>query len=165
MYALNVGFLGATDDVVINELPRSTWKVTARLGPDSLTVPVDSRPQNATLTLWLDIGDRPKDRLARTMGMCHNFITPQVMGRKWAWSKEVLERSLDDEGDCKIMLGEKCVNALERHYLKEGQRVYYDDEKRCMVTNNTIPDECEGMLQEAYSAGRFCNSFLLVLFG
>jgi hypothetical protein len=162
MYGLNVDVLGAGPDVVINEYHSTTWQVTARIGPESLTGPVNSTSQNVTTTLWFDTGDKPQERLGGTMGMCHNVITPQVGGR-WAWSKEVLERSLDDEGDCKNMLGEECVKALESHYLIEGRKVYDDDEQDCRVANNTIPQECEGMLEEAVSFGMFLL-FLLFFF-
>lgn len=68
------------------------------------------------------------------------------------FSKEVLQRSLDDQGDCKVMLGEQCADALKLHFLRES--VAYIRAGGCpgdgtVVQNRTVPWECAGLVGNA----------------
>jgi hypothetical protein len=86
------------------------------------------------------------------MSTCHSFVQAHDPDHGYRWAKEVLERSLEDSGDCKIMLGDDCVNALVRHYRHEG----YTNQSRsgdCSKANFTVPAECAGMV-EPYSMSR-----------
>ncbi|KAL5377621.1 hypothetical protein DPSP01_009676 [Paraphaeosphaeria sporulosa] len=65
------------------------------------------------------------------------------------FSKEVLQRSLGDEGDCKVMLGEQCADALKLHFLRES--VAYIRAGACpgdgkVKQNRTVPFECAGLV-------------------
>jgi hypothetical protein len=67
---------------------------------------------------------------------------------KYFFSKEVLQRGLDDHGDCTIMLGEQCANALKVHFLRES--VNYIRAGGCpgdgkVEQNTTMPWECAGL--------------------
>ncbi|KAF2020565.1 hypothetical protein BU24DRAFT_3052 [Aaosphaeria arxii CBS 175.79] len=92
----------------------------------------------------------------------------------FAFSEKVLRRSLEDKGDCKTMLGEKCVEALERQYHDYG--VVAMKTFSCMkpIFNTTIPKECsnelvngqEGWLGSLFRTGEFriftsCSKFAI----
>lgn len=74
------------------------------------------------------------------------------------FSRKVMERSLEDKGDCKTMLGEACVEALKRHYVNEGRQ--YMEKGGCasedddlaglsdVQWNRTIPEECRSLQNE-----------------
>jgi hypothetical protein len=78
------------------------------------------------------------------MGVCHALIPAQDPARAFRWTKAVLERSLKDNGDCKTMLSEKCVDALKQHYREQAFEHQMD--KGCDNTNVTVPKECAGMM-------------------
>jgi hypothetical protein len=78
--------------------------------------------------------------------MCHQYIQAydDRLGG-FRWKKEVLERSLTDNGDCKTMLGNECVDALVRHYKR--QALDQLSVGGCDGTNYTAPPECGDMLE------------------
>jgi hypothetical protein len=89
-------------------------------------------------TLLLDTVDSNVTR----MGMCHQYIQAYDDRQGgFRWKKEVLERSLNDNGDCKTMLGNECVDALTRHYKR--QAMIQLSQGDCAGTNYTMPTECE----------------------
>jgi hypothetical protein len=106
-----------------------------------------SRPEISTQpdyqqTLLLDTVDSNATR----MGMCHQYIQAyDARQGGYRWKKEVLKRSLTDNGDCKTMLGNECVDALARHYKR--QAINQLSEGSCFGTNNTVPTECGEMLE------------------
>lgn len=58
------------------------------------------------------------------------------------FSRDVIERSVNDKGDCKIMLGEDCVAGLKRHYLTMA----LNSTLRDCARNYTVPQECMGLI-------------------
>lgn len=83
------------------------------------------------------------------MSTCHSFVQAHDPDLGYSWTKEVLERSLEDSGNCKTMLGNDCVDALKRQYQQEA----YTNQSRsgnCSKANFTVPAQCAGMV-EPYS--------------
>jgi hypothetical protein len=59
----------------------------------------------------------------------------------------VLKRSVNDDGDCKTMLGEECVSALENHYRREATEIM--TRGRCpegSEWNITVPFQCASLI-------------------
>lgn len=76
------------------------------------------------------------------MGMCEESTWTHLLG-EYKFSKEVLERSVNDNGDCKTMLGEECVEALRIHYTESA--TYGMTRGRCpsgLDWNTTVPRQC-----------------------
>lgn len=75
---------------------------------------------------------------------------------KWFFTREVLERSLDDKGDCKVMLGEECVQELKEQYLRKArtsmewglcQGTYAKPpEPEIIPWDWSVPEACRGLV-------------------
>jgi hypothetical protein len=144
MTALNLEFLGdpADRDVIIQEDSSRTWQISANLQP---VLGEQQSPNTTQTTLWLDTGSTDTTRLGQIMGMCHNVV-PLQRGGNLTWSKEVLKRSLEDNGDCTTLVSEKCISALTQHYTTQANILRLDG-TGCTKTNNTVPRECDGMVE------------------
>ncbi|USP82131.1 hypothetical protein yc1106_09405 [Curvularia clavata] len=109
---------------------------------------------NTTAVNFAYLGnDDDMGRLGDHIGLCHNYVPLQDhRSGNLTWSREVLERSQQDNGEFKTMLGEECVAALERWYTGQGPSVWSTDRyPACTVIQNTVPPECEGMLSEPFT--------------
>ncbi|XP_014551364.1 hypothetical protein COCVIDRAFT_20351 [Bipolaris victoriae FI3] len=148
--AIKFAYLGANDGVTISRDDTATWKISSRIGPAYDSDGVMSSENQTQTVLWLDTEDTDMERLGDHIGLCHNYIPLQDHRTgNMTWSREVLERSQQDNGDCKTMLGEDCVAALERWYAGQGLSVWSTDRyPACTAIQNTMPPECEGMLTE-----------------
>jgi hypothetical protein len=141
MTALQLVYLGSGTDeqIQIQEDTGKTWSLSAYIQPAT-----DSSPIDTQATLWLDTGDSNRKQLGERMGMCHNYMPVQCAGN-FSMSKEVLERSLEDEGDCTKMLGEECKEALESYYRDQAVLVWYAG-GNCANMENALPAACEGLI-------------------
>ncbi|CAN9096236.1 unnamed protein product [Alternaria sp. RS040] len=155
--ALNLVWLGDEERVAITEDDQTTWKISSYIGPGYNGGMAKYNENETQAVLWLDTGDSDMERLGDLMGLCHSFVPLQNRTTgELAWSREVLERAGEDDGDCKTMLGTECVEALESWYRRQGQAAWNDDQyPPCSAIQNTIPSECEGMLSEAVTMGKF----------
>lgn len=148
MTAVNVRFLGSEPEIAVYEDTRHTWTITNWVQPAYCQqTQFNSCPGNETEpVVWIDPGDSYMERLDSILGYCHNYIpwknstTGQV-----ALSREALERAEDDNGDCKAMLGEECVKALEHTYASNS-RLSTTEGNQCSISHD-IPEECEGVLR------------------
>jgi hypothetical protein len=96
-----------------------------------------------------------RDSNLTAMGSCHQIIRPQIglsNPRSYEWVRTVMQRSLQETGDCKATLGEECIASLKALYANEavGQMM----RGTCMHTNNTAPKECGGLGRPGYSFGK-----------
>lgn len=48
------------------------------------------------------------------VGSCHQTIQAETGAGSFQWTKEVMELSYKDSGDCMTLLGNKCVKALKK---------------------------------------------------
>jgi len=122
------------DFSVVNDTTR-TWSlklgVSASRNPPSY---LDSTRYSQTLLL-----DTADSNLTE-MGSCHHTVQAEQFTSNFQWTKERLERSLDDNGDCMTLLGSECVAALKRWYARQGaQAMMLGD---CSATNTTFLEEC-----------------------
>jgi uncharacterized protein YheU (UPF0270 family) len=152
--ALNFQYLGANDALFISEDDTATWQISSYLGPAHPGDGINHSENDTQAVLWLDTQDTDMEYRGNRIGLCHSYVPLQNKTGNLTWSREVLERAQDDNGDCKTMLGEECVTALERWYSGQGSAVWGNDKKRCNVMKNTIPSECKGMLSEPVTLGK-----------
>lgn len=152
--ALTLTYLGSDSEPLIREDDGTNWQISSYIGP--YTGMGDEYGENDTqAVLWLDIGESDMERLGNRMGFCQNYVPLQNQTNgNLTWSREVLERAQDDDGDCKTMLGEECVQALQTWY--SGQAFGLWSTQECSSIDHTIPSECEGMLTEAVTMSEFC---------
>jgi hypothetical protein len=151
--ALAFLWLGGDGDLIIREDDRTTWQISSYIGPVYDRGYAPEHDENDTQAiLWLDTGDSNMERLGRRMGFLHNYIPLQNRTNgNLSWSREVLERSQEDSGDCKTMLGEECVQALQSWYSNQATSVWLSDGDYAI--EHTIPSKCEGMFSEATTLG------------
>lgn len=107
------------------------------------------RGSNATQSYYLDTqGALSGSETNNRTGICTEGL--RVFDKnQYFFSKEVLQRSLNDEGDCKVMLGAQCADALKLHFLRES--IKYIRAGGCpgsadVAQNNTVPWECAGLV-------------------
>ncbi|KAK7192810.1 hypothetical protein DPSP01_011231 [Paraphaeosphaeria sporulosa] len=114
--------------------PDETWYFSTRTvyktpGADAMT------------TMWLNTGNSSM----YDIGSCWQTTwTHGING--FTFSRDVLERSVDDKGDCKIMLGEECIAGLKRHYLDAAMRSASRASCDGDIFNATVPQECAGLV-------------------
>jgi hypothetical protein len=142
MTGFQLHYLGGDPmEILIREDDSKTWTFSSYIhhaGPGIMD------PNSTQATLWLDTGSTDRERLGETMGMCHSYMLVQL-GGNITMSKDVLERSLEDEGDCKKMLGEECVQALEKHYRNQAG-LAWSVGGDCREMEDALPAECEGLV-------------------
>lgn len=54
------------------------------------------------------------------IGSCHQTIQAETGAGTFQWTREVVERSLKDNGDCMTLLGYSCVQALKEKARKNA---------------------------------------------
>jgi hypothetical protein len=115
----------------------SSWYITGRFAGASLV-----SNTHGIQYPWLNVGDSN----TTNMGMCMDATWAYSFG-EYKFSKEVLKRSVNDDGDCKTMLGEECVSALESHYRREATETM--TRGRCpegFEWNITVPFQCASLI-------------------
>ncbi|KAF2001704.1 hypothetical protein P154DRAFT_158208 [Amniculicola lignicola CBS 123094] len=110
-----------------------SWYITTRIHALSTR-------DEVSRTLWLNTGNSNTSGL----GMCAEQASAESLG-KYTFPKAVLERSVNDVGDCKIMFGEECVAALQLHHARAAleRRTSADCGRNW---NTTVPWQCAGVL-------------------
>ncbi|KAL1609992.1 hypothetical protein SLS60_001657 [Paraconiothyrium brasiliense] len=100
--------------------------------------------EGAMTHMWLNTGKSN----ATGIGTC--WQTTWTYGQDgFSFSRDVLERSADDKGDCKTMLGEECVAGLIRHFQRSALKSVSDGTtSSCSgeAFNSTIPQECASLV-------------------
>jgi len=90
----------------------SSWYMTGRFsGANSVS------KKNGIHYHWLNVAESNTTNI----GMCMDTTRAYAFG-EYKFSKEVLKRSVNNNGDCRTMLGEECVSALESHYRREATK-------------------------------------------
>ncbi|KAF2738741.1 hypothetical protein EJ04DRAFT_560415 [Polyplosphaeria fusca] len=112
------------------------WYLTSRF------TKIGSSGNEGLTHVWVNTGDSNTTNI----GSCVDITWTHSLG-KFTFSKEVIERSVDDNGDCKTMLGEECVNALNEHYTRIAASAMYDGEcPRGSDWNTTVPAACASLV-------------------
>jgi hypothetical protein len=103
-------------------------------------------------TMFLDT----KDSNMTNLGSCHQTLQAEIGGQGYTLSKLVLERSVNDNGDCTAMLGQDCVSAIKQRSMYQASE-WPLRTGSCARMNGTIPAECDGLgLRPFMSARRKC---------
>jgi hypothetical protein len=123
------------DDDKTWDLSLRTTKMTA---PQNATALDDNGP-NWEQTMFLDTGDSDMDLI----GSCHQTLQSAVSEGRFEWTREAMERGLEDNGDCTTLLSKECLDALKKPGMgfPSIQR-----SAKCSELNTTMPDECTGGL-------------------
>jgi hypothetical protein len=122
-------------DAAVVDDPDKQWYFSLR------NQEINGPGQDVMTYMWLNTGKSN----ATGMGTC--FQTTDVYGvNGFEFSREVLERSVDDKGDCKTMLGEECVAALKDHYARSGMKSAFEGTCSGGSFNTTVPHECAGLV-------------------
>jgi hypothetical protein len=121
----------------ILEDPNNTWYLTDRFAGASL-----ASKRDGLQYVWLNVGDSNTTNI----GMCMDTTWTYSLD-EYLFSKEVLERSVNDNGDCKTMLGEECVSALESHYKKSAAgSMIRGNCPTGAFWNTTVPYQCASLV-------------------
>ena len=118
------------------------WVLSPRANAKSQN-PLTSDLQNSPM--WLNTGDSN----LTDIGFCMTQSVSYGFPSEYFFSKDVMLRSADDNGDCKTMLGNECVAALQAHYQREASQSMMSGE--CPNNgnggiNNTIPYQCQDLV-------------------
>lgn len=125
-----------------------TWSLSLHVHGRELNSPSDKDTNGVyRQTLLLDTVDSNVTQL----GVCHQTVQAHGTYSGFHWTKKVLERSLKDTGDCRTMLGDKCVNALTEQYRMDALESSLKGS--CLKPNNTVPAECAGMMEPRTQGG------------
>lgn len=111
--------------------------------PWTLTYQIDARSGSVDASanrLILETSNLVPEDLA---GCSEGLFTYSV--GKYSFRKEVLERSVNDTGDCKVMMGEACVNALKTKYSRTALQSIGRSSCTSIQIDSTIPAECAGL--------------------
>lgn len=136
----NPGTTDRSPYTLVNDSSR-TWDLSLRVQGELLSNnSVQAENPNYLQTMFFDT----KDSNMTDIGTCHQTIQASVNQQGYSWKKAVLERSLKDDGDCTTLLGDECVAALKKKYIKEAANWPLRAGK-CDGMNNTMPKECSGV--------------------
>lgn len=119
-----------------------TWELTLRVQktpPSNITLTPGATTPNYRQTMFLDTGNSNMTDI----GACHHTIQPAINGIGYQWTKDVMQRSLDDNGDCSILLGSKCIDALRTQFRDQASQ-WPLRTGTCRGMNNSMPFECAG---------------------
>jgi hypothetical protein len=141
------------------------WHLTQRVGSTT-----QGAGMSSAINEWfIETGDSD----TKDFGMCAEGIRvfEQANPGMFWLSRKVIERSVNDSGDCKTMLGDKCVEALKKHYQEAAKQ--YTQKGECPTTdpeipttiawNKTAPEECRGLIGglEEWPEGKLANMTLV----
>lgn len=94
-----------------------TWELSLRVTPG----PYKAENTTYSHTIFLDTGDSNMTDI----GSCHQTIQPEAgdwRRLRFRWTREILERSLDDNGDCTSILSAECINALKKQAADQASQ-------------------------------------------
>jgi hypothetical protein len=120
-----------------------SWNLSYHVQQQPVDTSYQWRPDNNYYygTMLLDTGDSN----ITSIGSCHQTLQAEVASEGYyTMSKEVLERSERDEGDCRILLGDDCVNAL-RDQSREEAAEWSMRSARCADMETSLPQNCSGL--------------------
>ncbi|KAH7413648.1 hypothetical protein DE146DRAFT_761934 [Phaeosphaeria sp. MPI-PUGE-AT-0046c] len=130
-----------------------TWELSLRV--QSMAINQARGMNNVTAyrqTMFLNTGDSNMTDI----GSCHQSIQPESRMLKFQWTREVMERSLQDNGDCGSLLGDKCVEALKIRAANEAAE-WPLRTGSCAGMNSSMPPECSGTVSPRLSGSRQMN--------
>lgn len=130
------------DGIVGGLIPDSekTWYIVSRVASVSR-----SNLEGAIPLLWLNTADSN----TTDIGVCTETTSPYGLN-EYEFSREVLERSVNDNGDCRTMLGSECVDALARHYQQQAfSSSTSGDCPSGSNVNLTVPYQCANLINGA----------------
>jgi hypothetical protein len=90
-------------------------------------------------TMFLDT----KDSNLTGIGSCHQTLQAEIGVQGYTMSREVLDRSERDGGDCRILLGNDCVEALRKTSAEEVTE--WSLKTGGCGMSSEIPPECSGL--------------------
>lgn len=124
--------INKTSNGLINGPADDPWYLTFRLG--------DSDGFNTTWP-WINVGN------SNTTGISWCMKTTDTYFNKgFSFSREVIERGLNDNGDCNTMLGTECRNALQEQY--NGAALTSMQKGECDLSLDLkVPEECNGVIE------------------
>jgi hypothetical protein len=127
-------FQGKVGGLITN--PDDSWYFTTRLA---------LAPGNLYPSLYyINTGSTKPSDLA-DIGVCMD-TTSSYYTQHYAFSKEVLERSLNDTEDCTTMLGNECANALKEHYARDARNSMMSGVCSAATDwNKTVPYQCASL--------------------
>jgi hypothetical protein len=113
-------------------------------------------------TVWLDTNKQIPS------GIFGCFDSIDLVGAtQWVLNREVYERGVDDNGDCRTMLGTECVDALQRVYTAEAEKGAIRGECPEVVSfPRLFPPECQSNspMNGAWQSQVRKSKFLLLRF-
>jgi hypothetical protein len=137
--ALQFQVLGDNEEYIIVNDSSRTWDLSLRvtkLPRVNDSVPIDESRSVWQQTMFLDT----KDSRMSNIGSCHQPLQVAGFDNKYEWTRELLERSLEDNGDCTTLLSNECLEAL-----KDTNRIGTASMQKtgsCLQLNRTMPAEC-----------------------
>ena len=134
--ALRIKGSRSDDEYKIVEDTDSTWSLMPRLR--------DEGAGRVMTGYFLDTANSSLEDI----GFCLTALETVAVNSELLFSRTVLERSTNDNGDCRTMLGEQCVEALRQHHAREA--VSYMASRSCtdITLNQTLPFECRYLVNE-----------------
>jgi hypothetical protein len=119
-----------------------TWELSLRvqeMSPSNISSPPGATSPNFQQTMFLDTGNSNMTDI----GACHHTLQPAINGIGYQWTKDVMQRSLEDKGDCSVLLGSKCIDALRTQFRDQASQ-WPLRTGTCRGMNNSMPLECAG---------------------
>lgn len=117
-----------------------SWELSLRVQPmEDRAFSPGASSSNYQQTMFLDTGNSNMTHI----GACHHTIQPSINGVGFSWTKEAVQRSLDDNGDCSALLGSTCIEAL-RTKFRDQAAMFPLRTGSCRGMNTTMPEECAG---------------------
>jgi hypothetical protein len=98
-----------------------------------------------------------KDPNMTDIGACHTSLQPEMTGLSYRWLKTVLERGMTDNGDCTVLLGNECAQAMRKQLIQEVAMGPVRTGKWAGM-NTTVPLECSGIGRTTTNRCKYCSS-------
>lgn len=121
---------------------QTEWELSLRVQkmlPENNTAAPRSPSPNYQQTMFLDTGNSNMTHI----GACHHTMQAAINGIGYEWTKDVMQKSLEDSGDCSVLLGQECIQALRTKFRDQASQwpLRTGD---CRGMNTTMPQECNG---------------------
>jgi hypothetical protein len=152
MPALSLGPPDDTSNARSLEADNSkSWYLSARY-----MKPYNTPGDDGTNYFWVNTGDSNNTDIGSCVDATWTYSGYPLngAGTGFQFPKEVVERSVNDTGDCKTMFGEECVQALEEHYKNQAAKA--SSLGTCQIQpNDTVPWQCADIVggDESWNTG------------
>jgi hypothetical protein len=139
--ALQFQMLGDNEEYnIVNDSSR-TWDLSLRVTkvpPVSDSIPIDESRSVWEQTMFLDT----KDSNMQMIGSCHQTLQAADSNNGYKWTRELLERGLEDNGDCTTLLSNECLEALRDTRRLAASSPSVQRSANCLGLNRTMPEQC-----------------------